>query len=48
MRTMQFLAYLNPTFDQRRSVLLAQIKIPSLDEAISMMIQEEKSYEATL
>jgi hypothetical protein len=38
MRTMQFLAHLNPTFDQRRSVLLVQTKFPSLDEAISAMI----------
>ena len=41
MRTMQFLAHLNPAFDQRRSVILAQAKIPTLDEAVSAMIQEE-------
>jgi Zinc knuckle len=32
---------MNPIFDQRRLVLLAQTKISSLDEAISVMIQEE-------
>ncbi|XP_078155907.1 eukaryotic translation initiation factor 4G-like [Carex rostrata] len=41
MRTMQFLAHLNSAFDQRRSVLLAQTKIPSLDETIAVMMQEE-------
>ncbi|XP_078182084.1 uncharacterized protein LOC144575718 isoform X2 [Carex rostrata] len=41
MRTMQFLAHLNPAFDQMRSIMLAQTKIPSLDEAIAVMMQEE-------
>ncbi|KAJ9550922.1 hypothetical protein OSB04_014967 [Centaurea solstitialis] len=40
-RTMQFLKHLNPTFDQRRAVILAQEKIPTLNEAIAAMIQEE-------
>jgi hypothetical protein len=38
---MKFLGGLNPAFDQRRSVLLAQTMIPSLDESIATMIQEE-------
>lgn len=41
MRTMHFLDHLNPAFHQRRSVLLAQKEIPSLDEAIAAMMQEE-------
>ena len=40
-RTMQFLKHLNPSFDQRREVLLAKAEIPTLDEAIATMIQEE-------
>jgi hypothetical protein len=40
-RTIQFLGNLNPAFDQRRVMLLAQIKIPPLEEAIAAMIQEE-------
>jgi Zinc knuckle len=39
--TMHFLRHMDSTFDQRSTVLLAQSKIPSLDEAISTMIQEE-------
>jgi hypothetical protein len=38
---MHFLRRLNPTFEQRSAVLLAQSKITSLDEAIFAMIQEE-------
>lgn len=41
MRTMQFLAHLNSAFNQRGSVLVAQTKIPSLDETVSAMIREE-------
>lgn len=41
MRTMHFLSRLNPTFDQRRGVFLAQTKIPPLEEAIAIMMQEE-------
>jgi Retrotransposon gag protein len=37
-RTMKFLGGLSPTFDQRRSILLAQPTIPSLDESIAAMI----------
>jgi hypothetical protein len=40
-RTMHFLKRLNPTFKQRSAVLLAQARIPSLDEAIAAMMQEE-------
>ncbi|XP_078148100.1 uncharacterized protein LOC144543639 [Carex rostrata] len=40
-RTMHFMRGLNPAFEPRCAVLLAQPKIPSLDEAISAMIQEE-------
>jgi Zinc knuckle len=40
-RTIQFLGNLNPAFDQRRAMLLAQTKIPSLEEAIATMMQEE-------
>lgn len=39
--TMHFLSRLNPAFDQRRRVFLAQKKIPPLEEAIMIMIQEE-------
>jgi hypothetical protein len=39
-RTMHFLRHPDSTFDQRSAVLLAQSKIPSLDEVISAMIQE--------
>ena len=38
---MHFLRGLNPAFETRCAVLLAQPKIPSLDEAILAMIQEE-------
>lgn len=40
-RTMQFLKHLNPAFYQMRADLLAQTKIPTLDEAIATMMQEE-------
>ena len=40
-RTMHFLRHLDPAFEQRSAVLLATSKIPSLEEAISAMIQEE-------
>jgi Zinc knuckle/Retrotransposon gag protein len=40
-RTLHFLRHLDSTFDQKSAMLLAQSKIPSLDEAISAMIQEE-------
>jgi hypothetical protein len=40
-RTTHFLRHLDSIFDQRSAVLLAQSKIPSLDEAIYAMIQEE-------
>ena len=40
-RTMLFLQGLAPTFEQRTAMLLAQARIPSLEEAISAMIQEE-------
>jgi hypothetical protein len=36
------LAHLNPTLDQRRLILLAETNIPSLDEIISGMIQDER------
>jgi hypothetical protein len=38
---MKFLGGLSPAFDQRRSILLAQMIIPSLNESITAMIQEE-------
>ena len=38
---MHFLRHLDPAFEQRSAVLLATSKIPSLEEAISAMIQEE-------
>jgi hypothetical protein len=38
---MKFLRGLSPVFDQKRSVLLAQTTIKSLDESITAMIQEE-------
>ena len=41
MRTMHFLGHLNSAFHQRRSVLLAQKEVPSLDEAVAAMLQEE-------
>jgi hypothetical protein len=37
-RTMQFLRNLNPAFDQRRAMLLAQTKIPPLKETIMAMM----------
>jgi Retrotransposon gag protein len=40
MRTMHFMRGLNPTFELRCAVL-AQPKIPSLEETISAMVQEE-------
>lgn len=40
-RTMLFLQGLAPVFEQRTAMLLAQTKIPSLEEAVSAMIQEE-------
>jgi hypothetical protein len=40
-RTMHFMRGLNPVFDPRCAVLLAQPKIPSLEETISAMVQEE-------
>ncbi|XP_078172918.1 uncharacterized protein LOC144566765 [Carex rostrata] len=40
-RTMHFMRGLNPAFEPRCAVLLAQSKIPSLDETILAMIQEE-------
>lgn len=40
-RTMQFLKHLNPAFDQRRAILLSQAKIPAIDEAVAIMMQEE-------
>jgi Zinc knuckle len=40
-RGLQFLGNLNPAFYQRRAMLLAQTKIPSLEEAIATMMQEE-------
>ena len=39
-RTMGFLRGLAPAFEQRTAMLLAQPKIPSLEEAVSAMIQE--------
>ncbi|XP_047312938.1 uncharacterized protein LOC124916252 [Impatiens glandulifera] len=44
-RTMGFLRGLAPTFEQRTAMLLAQPKIPSLEEAVSAMIQEETRIE---
>jgi Zinc knuckle len=38
---MHFLRRLNPAFEQRSAVLLAQARIPSLDEAIAAMMQED-------
>jgi hypothetical protein len=38
---MHFLRRLNPAFEQRSAVLLAQARIPSLDEAIAAMMREE-------
>jgi Zinc knuckle len=40
-RTMHFMRGLNPAFEPRCAVLLAQPKIPSLEETISAMVQEE-------
>jgi hypothetical protein len=40
-RTMHFMRGLNPAFEPRCAVLLAQPKIPSLEETISTMVQEE-------
>ncbi|KAJ6846676.1 uncharacterized protein M6B38_282715 [Iris pallida] len=40
-RTMKFLTGLTAAFAQRTALLLAQPEIPSLEEAISAMIQEE-------
>jgi hypothetical protein len=40
-RTMHFMRGLNPTFEPRCAVLLAQPNIPSLEETISAMVQEE-------
>jgi Zinc knuckle len=40
-RTMHFLRRLNPAFEQRNVMLLAQARIPSLDKAIATMMQEE-------
>jgi hypothetical protein len=40
-RTMKFLGGMSPAFDQKRSILLAQPTISSLDESIAVMIQEE-------
>jgi Retrotransposon gag protein len=40
-RTMYFMRGLNPTFEPRCAVLLAQPKILSLEEMISAMVQEE-------
>jgi 1,4-alpha-glucan branching enzyme len=37
-RTMHFLRRLNSAFEQRSVVLLAQTRIPSLDEAITVMM----------
>jgi hypothetical protein len=37
-RTIHFLRHLDSTFDQKSALLLAQSKIPSLDETISTMI----------
>jgi Retrotransposon gag protein len=41
MRTMHFMSGLNPAFELRCAVLLAQPKIPALEETISAMVQEE-------
>jgi Zinc knuckle len=38
---MHFLRRLNSIFEQRSAVLLAQVRIPSLDEAIAAMMLEE-------
>ncbi|XP_020266984.1 uncharacterized protein LOC109842530 [Asparagus officinalis] len=40
-RTMLFLQGLAPAYEQRTALLLTQTKIPSLEEAVSAMIQEE-------
>jgi Zinc knuckle len=40
-RTMHFMRGLNQAFEPRCAVLLAQPKIPSLEETISAMVQEE-------
>jgi Retrotransposon gag protein len=40
-RTMHFMRGLNQTFEPMCAVLLAQPKIPSLEETISAMVQEE-------
>jgi hypothetical protein len=40
-RVMKFLKGLNSCFESRRATLLHQPKLPSLDEAISAMSQEE-------
>jgi Retrotransposon gag protein len=40
-RTMHFMRGLSQTFEPRCAVLLAQSKIPSLEETISAMVQEE-------
>jgi Retrotransposon gag protein len=41
MRTMHFMRGLNPAFEPRCAVLLAQPNIPSLEETISAMVQED-------
>jgi hypothetical protein len=41
VRTMIFLRRLALVFESRTAMLLAQPKIPSLEEAVSAMIQEE-------
>jgi hypothetical protein len=38
---MHFMRELNPAFEPRCAVLLAQPKISSLEETISAMVQEE-------
>jgi hypothetical protein len=38
---MHFEMRLNPTFEQRNIMLLAQTRISSLDEAIAAIMQEE-------
>jgi hypothetical protein len=40
-RVMKFLKGLNPCFENRCAALLHQPKLPSLDEAIAAMSQEE-------
>jgi hypothetical protein len=41
-RTMHFMRWLNPAFEPRCAVLLAQSKIPSLEETISAMQEESR------